>query len=108
MRYQTPQLGAEFVPVQIAPPEVFIKCEPNAWKGDTNFDFPFYVRGAHIAASGVEVVKAGEDITILVPTGKLEDTGVVSAGTTVATLAATIFVLVEIFCKRGRSGLKDD
>ena len=104
MRYQTPQFGATSVPVYIRPPEVYIQCGD----GDDaqashagGFDFPYLVRRP--AANGVALALAVDsDITIYVPTGKLEDVGIVAIGTAAATLLATAFILFEIFGRRRR------
>ena len=102
MRYQTPQFGATSVPVYIRPPEVYIQCGDDAQASRAGgFDFPYLVRRP--AANGVALALAVDsDITIYVPTGKLEDVGIVAIGTAAATLLATAFILFEIFGRRRR------
>jgi hypothetical protein len=100
MRYQTPQFGATSLPVNIHPPEVYVQCGDTAQASrDAEFDFPYLVRRP--AANGVALEHtANAVITIHVPTGKLEDVGIVGVGTAAATLVATAFILFEMFGRK--------
>ncbi len=97
MRYQTPQHYIPYLPVHIYPPEVFFSCQPQSPPKEES-PFPFFANASSVVGAVIE--KEGEVVKILVPTGKLEDGGVVSAGTAFVTLAATAFVCIEMFWRK--------